>query len=143
MNKNICQQIQYSIQELHDLGKSYTPKVLSHLKDCKECTSFKVAIETLEQGLTEYAQADTASQFQYDVNLIAKEANKREQRKSKIFAITGMAAALIIGVSTLLTTFIAEENSRQAVIVAETHTFVDTLFEEPLLEDLEYSLSSE
>ncbi|MBN1525143.1 MAG: hypothetical protein JW904_11700 [Spirochaetales bacterium] len=143
MNKTSCLFYQQRIQELMDTHQPIPKDFIEHITSCSDCSGYYAAVSVIGEELSGILEKQAAAMKPVDFNTINRKYIQKRKKNRIMFAVAGIAAAVIICAGSGAGYFFREKVLQEELIQNETNSFVDALFEEPFLDGVEYTLAKE
>jgi predicted anti-sigma-YlaC factor YlaD len=138
-----CREIRNGLQEARDRGLAPPAEYEEHLASCAECRAFQKFLSSYADRLGRELEARTAAPAGPDGKRVAASSRARTARRRLVYALSGLAAAVVIGLGGLLAASLIDRERTEEYVREENSQFVDDLFSEPVLEGIEYLTVSE
>lgn len=133
-----CRAVREEVQTAHDQERPPGSIVKQHVVECRECREFASFITTLGEKLSNTLESDRALTPALDPLTVIRVASVRRRHRFLARTLSGLAAALILGVGGMIGGNLVRESSIKQAVSEETQYFVDDLFSQPLFDGIEY-----
>jgi predicted anti-sigma-YlaC factor YlaD len=138
MSTITCATAREEIQSCHDGCRNLDPAVAAHLVECPACRRFQDFTAGLGGRLKSEMDVRVLVSMP-DSGWLVRQSRLRRKRRRIVNSLSGLAAALVISLGTVITNGAMREARIREQVSEETQYFIDDLFSRPLFEEIEYT----
>ncbi|MBN2353233.1 MAG: hypothetical protein JXD23_11730 [Spirochaetales bacterium] len=137
-----CSDIRERLQDAHDRGAAMDEGCADHLSACEACRVFQEFLTTYPERLRR--ELDTLADGSVFSAARTAEPGRVGKRRRRIgYSLSGLAAAVVIGLGILFAVFTVERVRTDRYVREENSRFVDDLFNDSVFDGTAYFTVSE